>query len=258
MAGSREVSRTRRGRPVRIFGKREGESAKSGPLSPHSLIAGHRPLVYNRAVRIEEAPQEWLRSVVSPAYMVGPRVTLRHVSLGFNREEVLRQFRWGQDDELQFWSGSVPAAPTLAQFEAEVVTWCDNHDARRDRYVILDEGGTMIGIVSYFNLIYERRQAELGIYIGERSCWSRGYGTEAILTLMGHLFRYTNLNAMILTTYASNARAQACYKKCGFEMVGSSRKFSGRAGYYVDVQMRLTRERFQRLHGTRPISIHFR
>ncbi|MGH2346767.1 MAG: GNAT family N-acetyltransferase, partial [Chloroflexota bacterium] len=245
MAGAGPVSRFRVGRRVRLLPRPDGESAKNRPSSPHCLIAGHRPLVYNRAVRIEEAPPEWLRSVVTPAYMVGPRVTLRHVSLGFNREEMLRQFRWGQDDELQFWSGSVPAAPSLAQFEAEVLTWCDNHDARRDRYVILDEAGTMIGIVSYFNLIYERRQAELGIYIGERSCWSRGYGTEAILTLMGHLFRYTNLNSMILTTYASNARAQACYRKCGFEMVGSSRKFSGRAGYYVDVQMRLTRERFQ-------------
>ncbi len=209
-------------------------------------------------MRIEEAPPEWLRTVVSPAYLVGPRVTLRHVSLGFSREEVLRQFRWGQDDELQFWSGSVPSAPSLIQFEADVVTWCDNRDARRDRYVILDEAGTMIGVVSYFNLIYERRQAELGIYIGERSCWSRGYGTEAILTLMGHLFRYTNLSSMVLTTYASNARAQACYRKCGFETIGSARKYSGLAGYYMDVQMRLTRETFQRLHGTRPISIHMR
>lgn len=185
-------------------------------------------------------------------------MTLRHVSLGFSREEVLRQFRWGQDDELQFWSGSIPAAPTLVQFEADVAAWAGNRDARRDRYAILNEVGQLIGMVSYYNLIFDRRQAELGIYIGERAYWSRGYGTEAILTLMGHLFRYTNLNSMILTTYASNTRAQACYKKCGFEVVGSARKYSGQVGYYVDVQMRLTRERFQRTHATRPITIHLR
>ena len=209
-------------------------------------------------MRIEEAPPEWLRSVVSPAYLVGPRLTLRHVSLGFSREEILRQFRWGQDDELQFWSGSVPAAPTLAQFEADLVGWTSSRDARRDRYAILSESGLLIGMVSYYNLIFERKEAELGIYIGERAYWSQGYGTEAIITLMGHLFRYTSLSSMVLTTYASNARARACYQKCGFEVVGSARKYSGRAGYYIDVQMRLTRERFQRMHGSRPITVHMR
>ncbi len=209
-------------------------------------------------MRIEEAPPEWQRSVVSPAYIVGPKVTLRHVSLGFSREEVIQQYRWGKDEELQYWSGSVPVAPSLAQFEADVASWTVQRDARRDRYAIVDERGLLIGMVSYYNVLFDRRQAELGIYIGERSFWSRGYGTEAILTLLGHLFRYTNLGAMYLTTYASNARAQACYKKCGFEVTGTMRKYSGRAGYYVDVQMRLTRERFQQLHGTRPITIHMR
>jgi len=222
------------------------------------LIAGQRKLVYTSAVRIEEAPPEWLRSVVSPAYLVGPRITLRHVSLGFSRAEVLRQFRWGQDDELQFWSGSIPSAPSVAQFEADVLAWAASQDATRDRYAILSEDGQMIGMISYFNLVFERRQAELGIYIGERTCWSNGYGSEAIVTLMGHLFRYTNLNSMVLITYASNARAQACYKKCGFEAIGSARAYNGRAGYRVDVQMRLTRERFQRMHGSRPITVHLR
>ncbi len=146
----------------------------------------------------------------------------------------------------------------MVQFEADVLAWAASRDATRDRYAILGEDGLMIGMVSYFNLIFERRQAELGIYIGERACWSIGYGSEAIVTLLGHLFRYTNLNSMVLTTYASNARAQACYKKCGFEVIGSTRKYNGRVGYCVDVQMRLTRERFQRLHGSRPITVHLR
>ncbi len=190
--------------------------------------------------------------------MVGPRVTLRHVSLGFSRAEILRQFRWGHDDELQFWSGSIPSAPSMVQFEADVLSWSASRDVTRDRYAILNEAGHMIGMVSYYNLVFERGQAELGIYIGERGCWSNGYGSESIQILMGHLFRYTKLNSMVLTTHASNTRAQACYKKCGFEVIGSARKFNGRAGYYVDVHMRLTRERFQRVHGSRPITVHVR
>lgn len=209
-------------------------------------------------MRIEEAPPGWQRSIVSPAYIVGTRITLRHVSLGFSREEIARQYQWGLDDELQYWSGSVPTAPSLAQFEHDVANWSRQRDARRDRYAILVDDEQMIGMISYYNVVFERGQAELGIYIGDRARWSHGYGTEAILTLLGHLFRNTALRTMYLTTYASNARAQACYRKCGFEVTGTMRKYSSRAGYYVDVQMKLSRERYLQLHGHRPITLYDR
>jgi RimJ/RimL family protein N-acetyltransferase len=206
-------------------------------------------------VRIEEAPPDWQRAIVSPAYIIGSRVTLRHISLGFSHDEIVRQYRWGLDEELQYWSGSVPTASTVAQFEQDVVTWTRQRDARRDRYAILNEHDEMIGMISYYNVVFERGQAELGIYIGDHGRWGKGYGTEAILTLLSHLFRHTGLRMMYLTTYASNARAQACYRKCGFEVTGTMRKYSSRAGYYVDVQMRLSRERFMALHGHRPVTI---
>lgn len=195
---------------------------------------------------------------MSPSYIVGPRATLRHVSLGFSREEVARQFQWGRDDELQYWSGSVPSAPTIEQFEADVATWARQRDPRRDRFAILNEHDSLIGMISYYNLMIERGQAELGIYIGERAYWSHGYGTEAILALLGHLFRNTSFRAMHLSTYASNARAQACYRKCGFDVTGSMRKYSSRAGYYTDVQMVCMRERFLTLHGDRPLTVYGR
>ena len=213
---------------------------------------------YNAAVRIEQIPLSWQREQVSPAYIVGPTLTLRHVSLGFSAEEVARQYRWGFDDELQYWSGSVPRAASLAQFEADVRVMSRQHDLRRDRYAIVDAVGGMLGMVSYYNLNFEQQQAELGIYIGERDYWSKGIGSEAILTLLSHLFRNTELNTMYLTTYVSNVRAQACYRKCGFEVAGTMRKFNGRIGYYVDVQMRTTRSGFLAHFGRRPLTVHAR
>ena len=209
-------------------------------------------------MRLEEAPPGWRRDNLSPAYIVGPRVTLRHVSLGFSRAELLRQYRWGQDEDLQYWSGNIPSSASFAQFEADVTSWAFQRDARRDRFALLDERETLIGMVSYYNVEFERQQAELGIYIGERSCWNRGYGTEAIVSLLGHLFRNTGLQSMLLTTYASNGRAKACYEKVGFETTSTMRKYSGRAGYYVDLTMRISRERFMALNGDVQLTFHFR
>ncbi len=241
-----------------VFGCDSGNCSGNATAYPVVSLFDRDVEVYNSAVRIEQIPASWQRELVSPAYIGGPVVTLRHISLGFSREEVLRQFRWGQDEELQYWSGSVPSATTLLQFEADVATWSRNRDARRDRYAILDGSDQFLGMVSYYNLNFEQLNAELGIYIGEREYWSKGIGTEAVLTLLSHLFRNTDLESMYLTTYASNVRAQACYRKCGFEVTGTMRKFSGRIGYYVDVQMRTTRASFLNRFGRRPLTVYGR
>jgi len=179
----------------------------------------------------------------------GHRITLRHNSEGFSEEEIARRYRWSLDQELQYWSGSIPAAPTLAQFRNDVISSVHHFDYRRDQFAILDEWGMLIGMISYYNWTPERGHAELGIYIGERSLWDKGYGTEAVHTLLDHLFQTGPLRAMYLNTYATNERARASYSKVGFQTVGTMRKYSSRIGYYIDVQMRITRDDFVARYG---------
>jgi RimJ/RimL family protein N-acetyltransferase len=189
------------------------------------------------------------RSLLTATVVRGRRVTLRHASEGFSEEEIARRYRWSLDQELQYWSGSIPAAPTLSQFRGDIIASTHQADARRDQFGVLDEVGELIGMVSYYNWSPERGTVELGVYIGERALWDKGYGTEVVRTLLDHLFQSTALRAMYLNTYATNARARASYRKIGFETVGTMRKYSSRIGYYIDVQMRLTREVFVARYG---------
>ena len=189
------------------------------------------------------------RSLLTATVVRGRRVTLRHNSEGFSEEEIARRYRWSLDQELQYWSGSIPSASTLAQFRNDIVATTHQLDPRRDQFAILDECGVLIGMISYYNWTPERGTAELGIYIGERQLWDQGYGTEAVRTLLDHLFQTTSLRAMYLNTYATNERARASYQKVGFETMGTARKYSTRIGYYVDVQMRITREDFVARYG---------
>lgn len=195
------------------------------------------------------------RGLLTATVIGGRRVTLRHTSEGFSEEEIARRYRWSLDQELQYWSGSIPAAPTLAQFRNDIIASTRQFDARRDQFAILDERGVLIGMISYYNWNADRCTVELGVYIGERSLWDRGYGTEAIRTLLDHLFQTTSLRAMYLNTYATNERARASYKKIGFETIGTSRKYSSRIGYYVDVQMRITRDDFSARYGLGSFSL---
>jgi RimJ/RimL family protein N-acetyltransferase len=80
--------------------------------------------------------------------------------------------------------------------------------------------GKHIGNCSYYNLDHSRSEVELGIIIGDRGYWNKGYGVEAISALLDFIFRQTNTRRVHLKTLDWNARAQRCFQKCGFTECG--------------------------------------
>jgi RimJ/RimL family protein N-acetyltransferase len=52
--------------------------------------------------------------------------------------------------------------------------------------------------------------------IGDRGCWDKGYGIDAVTTLVSYIFHQTDLKRIYLKTLDSNSRAQKCFQKCGF------------------------------------------
>ncbi len=62
--------------------------------------------------------------------------------------------------------------------------------------------------------------AELGIFIGDKEYWGKGYGTEAIGLLLHYGFAVLNLHNIMLQVNSDNQRAQRCYENLGFQVVG--------------------------------------
>src|SRR5438876_322834 len=52
------------------------------------------------------------------------------------------------------------------------------------------------------------RHATLGIVIGRKECWGRGFGTEAVRLLCGHAFQTVNPHKGCLASYARNRRGR--------------------------------------------------
>ena len=75
----------------------------------------------------------------------------------------------------------------------------------------------------------------LGIVIGEKDCWGKGYGTDAMLTLCGFGFTQMNLHRIGLRVFPENQRAVTCYEKCGFEHEGRLREAIFKHGEYRDM-----------------------
>jgi RimJ/RimL family protein N-acetyltransferase len=96
----------------------------------------------------------------------------------------------------------------------------------------------------------EDRKAGLGIIIGEKEYWSKGYGSDAIVTLLRFAFHEMNLHRVQLSVHDGNDRAKACYRKCGFVEEGRLRQDRFARGRYIDTLiMGVLRDEFRALHG---------
>lgn len=76
---------------------------------------------------------------------------------------------------------------------------------------------------------------DLGILIGEKDCWSKGYGREAISLMRDFGFDELNLHKVSLTVLSDNPRAIKCYESCGLEICGTDREEIFHGGKYVDL-----------------------
>ena len=102
-------------------------------------------------------------------------------------------------------------------------------------FAIETKDGVHIGNTNLFDVKPEDRKAKLGIMIGDKSYWSKGYGSDALLALLGFAFEEMNLNRVELDVFDFNERAIASYRKCGFMEEGRRRQALYKGGDYHDV-----------------------
>ena len=78
------------------------------------------------------------------------------------------------------------------------------------------------------------RVAVVGIMIGDKDYWGKGYGTDAMRVLMKFIFEDMNIHKIRLSTFSFNSRAKRCYEKCGFQVEGILKDEIFKDGKYYD------------------------
>ncbi len=102
-------------------------------------------------------------------------------------------------------------------------------------FAIVDlETDKLLGNCSIFRITERNRKAEVGIFIGDKNDWSKGYGTEALTLLIDYGFNILNLNNIMLEVFSFNKRAFRSYKKIGFKVIGHRREALQIAGKKYD------------------------
>lgn len=97
--------------------------------------------------------------------------------------------------------------------------------SKEHNYAIIDtETNRLIGNIGFMDIDHLHNTAELGIFIGDKDYWGKGYGQEAIVLLLDYAYKKLNLNNILLRVYSFNERAIACYNKVGFKKIGEIRQ----------------------------------
>jgi RimJ/RimL family protein N-acetyltransferase len=169
----------------------------------------------------------------------GEKVVLR----AMRRDDLELLCQFNNDVETELAGGGDPPMPQSlerlqAEFDAEVA-----RGGRNGAGFAIEADGRFIGQCALFNFQETHRTAELGITIGDKAYWGRGYGADAVHVLVDYGFRLRNLNRIFLHVNGANERAQAAYRKAGFVEEGRLRRHVWSAGGYDDlVVMGLLRE----------------
>ena len=90
-----------------------------------------------------------------------------------------------------------------------------------DKVLVIEaKDGVYIGQVGLHGIDYVSGVAELGIVIGRKDYWGKGYGADAIRTLLRFAFSQLRLRKIILKYQGANERGRKCYSRVGFKEVG--------------------------------------
>ena len=91
-------------------------------------------------------------------------------------------------------------------------------------YSIIDlETNELIGNCGFLEVDNLNQTGEVGIFIGNKSFWDKGYGTEALTLLLDYGFKALNLHNIQLKVFDYNKRGIRSYEKIGFKLIGIRR-----------------------------------
>ena len=124
--------------------------------------------------------------------------------------------------------------------------WIEKHYEREDTFAFSIrtlEKDELIGMIGLDSIRWTHRDAFVGIGLGERAFWGKGYGTDAMKIILRYAFTELNLRRVTLDVFEYNSRGVRSYEKAGFIIEGRERQVILREGRRWDlIFMGLLRE----------------
>ncbi|MCH7745145.1 MAG: GNAT family N-acetyltransferase [Chloroflexi bacterium] len=150
----------------------------------------------------------------------GKKVILREKSV----DDAQADYAWRVDEELARLDATRPLNMSYNDFLRYSKEEMNYPSPRSKRLAIDTLDGKHIGNCMYYDIDLRQGEAELGIMIGDREYWGKGYGTDSVNSLLDHIFTTTPITRVYLHTLEWNNRARNSFAKSGFREVKPVRR----------------------------------
>ena len=178
--------------------------------------------------------------------LIGRHIVLREFSKDHLNDP--NYFKWLRDQEVVVTIYKMEYLMPLS-FDAIVSyvesLWNSGHDCF---FAIHEKDtGKFVGTQRIGHIDWRTGVGDIGILIGDRSCWGKGYATDAIRTACSYAFETLSIRKLTGGTPAANEAMCRCFRRLGFSEEGRLRKNLLIRGRYDDhVLYGLFKEEFQK------------
>jgi len=162
--------------------------------------------------------------------IVGDKVWLRPVSM----DDVTGLYlSWLNDDDVTRGLETVPKPYTMEMLKQYVIDMLANENTYM--FILVDaESKKDIGTAKIHNINKKHSTCNLGLMIGEKSFWGKGYGQAAYAAAINFAFNQLNIRKIWEAANSNNVGSLAMCKKAGFEIEGQLKEQVLSDGKYVD------------------------
>jgi len=132
--------------------------------------------------------------------------------------------RWSHDSEYLRLQDSDMAQPwSLKRMKEGLQKWMEHEKPDTYEFVIRTlADGRAIGTVGLDGVRWSNGDTFVGIAIGEREYWGKGYGTDAMRVILRFAFTELNLHRVSLDVFEYNRARSVRMRKRGSSMRGAS------------------------------------
>lgn len=129
------------------------------------------------------------------------------------------------------WTFPVGAAEQRAWFD------CSHSDTRTQRWMVQPlDGDEPIGLTGLWDIDWHNRHALSALKLGSSEIRGKGYGQDAIYTLMAYAYYQVGLNRLWGDILVYNKASYRAYvEKCGWRVEGVQRQHVFRDGQFHDL-----------------------
>jgi RimJ/RimL family protein N-acetyltransferase len=165
---------------------------------------------------------------------------------------VKADFRWQRDTELHRLLDSNPARMNSEKRYKEWMEKQVEAGFKPEQYFFSVRTLAEDQYIGFLDLWVDLIHSDVwvGLGIGEREFWSKGYGTDMMKLCMQYVFTELCLERLSLGVHEYNPRALRSYEKCGFRLEGRTRQEIMREGKrYDSLWMGILREEWLQLQN---------